>query len=270
MMSSRQRVCSLIGSCSLALLAIPCSAQAVNTVMRMAANEKIARAEHRYFTYRSEERSNRTGHHLWTEKVVETNAGVLHRLIAVDGHALGIKEALQENTRLHEIVLHPESLRKANAEREADEQRLTQLLTILPAALLVQAGREEGGCRRYALLTNSSFHPSSIEERIVHALEGTVWVKEPENRLCGLNVEVTTPIDVGFGLLGHLNSGGYVRLRRAPVGASQWKTIQLSVHIEGKALLLASIVRDQEVTRAEIHALARSPTLQEAFELSMP
>ena len=267
---SRQKTWCLLSCCCLALPALPCSAQAVNTLMRMAANEKTARAEHRYFTYRSEERSNRTGHHLWTEKVVETDAGVLSRLIAIDGQTLGRKEALDENSRINEIVLHPELFRKANAEREADEKRLTQLLTLLPAALLVQAASEEGGCRKYVLTPNPAFHPSSIEERIVHVLEGTVWIKEPENRLCGLSVKVATRVDIGFGLLGRLNPGGYVGLRRAPVEGSQWKTVLLSIHIDGKAFLVASIARDIEAARTEVHPLPRSPNLQEASDLTQP
>ena len=51
-------------------------------VMRMANNELNAKGQSVRFSYLSEERSARTGGHLWREKVVEVDDGPMRRLSA--------------------------------------------------------------------------------------------------------------------------------------------------------------------------------------------
>src|SRR5260370_5464957 len=52
------------------------------------------------YVYLSQERSERTGGHLWTERVVETSVGKLRRLIAEDGQPLTGDRAAAEHARL--------------------------------------------------------------------------------------------------------------------------------------------------------------------------
>ena len=54
----------------------------------MVAQEFMAEKSPRMFLYVSEESSERTGGHLWTERVAETQAGKIRMLIAEDGQAL--------------------------------------------------------------------------------------------------------------------------------------------------------------------------------------
>ncbi len=66
--------------------------------------------EHRNrYMYVSEERSNRTGGHLWQERVVETAAGKVRLLIAVDGQPLSAERAAAERARLADIAAHPDA-----------------------------------------------------------------------------------------------------------------------------------------------------------------
>ena len=57
-------------------------------VIAMAANEVLAAQHKDHYIYLSKERSERTGGHLWTEKVVETDAGKVRFLLAEDGAPL--------------------------------------------------------------------------------------------------------------------------------------------------------------------------------------
>jgi len=236
----------------------------------MAANEKAARAQERHFSYLSEERSTRTGGHLWKEKVVETDDGVLRRLLAVDGRSLTAAQAASEEHRIEEIVAHPEAFRKLNARRYDDEVKATELLEILPKAFLISPDGEQNGCARFSFRPNPAFHPSTYEERIIHVLEGTVSIKEPEDRLCRLQARITQTVEFGFGLLGTVNSGGHFELERAQVDSNNWKSIHINVHVDGRILLLKSITRDQETTRTDIHLVPQHLTLVQAARLSRP
>jgi hypothetical protein len=261
---------SLLGIAGLPLLALPARAEQDHAVVQMAANEKAARAQEHHFSYFSEERSTRTGGHLWKEKVVETDDGVLRRLLTVDGRPLTPAQAQAEEQRIEGIVAHPAAFRKLNAGHTDDELKATQLLEILPRAFLISAAGEEKGCTRFSFRPNPAFQPSTYEERIIHVLEGTVSIKEPEDRLCKLEARITQPVEFGFGLLGKVNSGGHFELERAQVDPQNWKSVHISVHVDARILLLKSITRDQETTRTDIHIVPQHLPLVEAAKMTRP
>src|ERR1700756_1360724 len=61
-------------------------------------------AEHRFkYMYLSEERSERTGGHPWTERVVETERGKVRLLLAEDGKPLSPERQTAEKEKLKEI-----------------------------------------------------------------------------------------------------------------------------------------------------------------------
>jgi len=159
------------------------SAQGSVVIMRMVTNEGIAHAQHERFSYISEERSARTDGRLWTEKAVETDDGVLRRLLAVDHLPLTFAARKAEERRIEDLVAHPQTFRKLNEGHKEDVTHAIQLLQMLPKAFLISSDGEQQGCTRFAFRPNPSFQPSTYEERIVHVLEGTVSVKEPEDRL---------------------------------------------------------------------------------------
>ena len=60
-------------------------------------------AEHRLkYMYLSEERSERTGGHLWTERVVETPMGKVRLLLAEDGKPLSPERQAAEKAQIEE------------------------------------------------------------------------------------------------------------------------------------------------------------------------
>ncbi|GGG85259.1 hypothetical protein GCM10011585_31420 [Edaphobacter dinghuensis] len=259
-----------LGIAGFALASMPARAQQDHVVVQMAANEKAARAQEHHFTYISEERSSRTGGHLWKEKAVETDDGVLRRLLSVDGRSLTPAQTQAEEQRIEGIVAHPEAFRKLNANHYDDEVKATQLLEILPKAFLISSAGEENACTRFSFRPNPAFQPSTYEERVIHVLEGTVSIKEPEDRLCKLEARITQPVEFGFGLLGKVNSGGHFELERAQVDPQNWKSVHISVHVDARILLLKSITRDQETTRTAIHIVPQHLSLADAARLTRP
>jgi hypothetical protein len=244
--------------------------QQSSVISKMAANEEVARAQQMQFSYISEERSVRTGGHLWKEKVVETGDGVLRRLIAIDGHVLSTDERNTEEHRIEDLVAHPDAFRALEKAHREDETHAARLLEMLPTAFQVSQDGQEGGCVRFAFRPSPAFQASTYEERILHVLEGTVSIKEPEDRLCVLEAHVSQPVEFGFGLLGKINSGGHFSLTRAKVDATSWKTAGISIHIDGRILLLKTLSRDQESMRTNIHLVPQHLDLKQAAELSLP
>ena len=239
-------------------------------VARMADNEVNARKQEIRYSYLAEERSPRTGGHLWRERVVETQDGPLHRLLAIDGRLLSQTETTAEADRIADLVKNPDAFRRLNAAHADDESHAAQLLELLPKAFLLSPDGEDGGCTRFSFQPNPAYQPSTYEERAIHAMGGTVSLRQPLNRLCRLNAKILQPVEFGFGFLGRIEQGGYFLLERTPVDATNWKSDYISVHVQGKILMLKSLTREQETRRSEIKVIPQHLSLAQAAQLSLP
>ncbi|MFL6428193.1 MAG: hypothetical protein ACJ71S_08115, partial [Acidobacteriaceae bacterium] len=242
----------------------------LQVVTAMVQNEKHARQHPTFFRYTSVERSTRTGGHLWTENVVETSDGLLRRLIAEDGKPLSADRATAENRRISALVADPSALRAANADRRADEERLGKLLDVLPKTFLFSADGMQGDCVRIAFRPNPDFSPSTYADRIVHGLAGTILIRMPAERLCGIEGHLVDRVSFGFGLLGHIDPSSHFRVERVPVTATDWKSAHIDVHVDGKVLLLKSISRDQNATHSGATPIPPNLSLAQAAALTQP
>jgi hypothetical protein len=242
----------------------------VEAVRTMVQVEKQARQGRTLFRYTSEERSSRTGGHLWRENVVETRDGLLRRLVAEDGKPLSAGRAAAEDRRIADLVTHPAALRAASADRRADEERIGRLLDILPKAFVWTADGMQGDCVRIAFKPNPDFTPSSYDERVVHGLAGTVLIRLPANRLCGIEGHLVDRISFGYGLLGHIEKDSHFGITRVPVTLTDWKNSLIDVHVDGRILLLKSISRDQDARHMDAQPLPPDLTLAEAAALTKP
>lgn len=253
---------------TLALPAVPAFPQQPPLIEKMAANEVTARQQKQNFFYVSEERSNRTGGHLWKENVVETIDGPLRRLIAIDNRPLTPAEAEAEQRRIDNLVSHPNEFRRLNQVHKDDETRAVQLLQILSNDFTVTPDGEVNGCLRFHFQSKPDFHPSSYQERVAREMAGTVSVKEPENRLCTLDASILHPVEFGFGVLGHIDQGGHFSLARKQIDAENWKSDRISVHVSGRILMLKSLAQNQDAVRTRIRLVPQNLTLAQAAQIS--
>jgi len=57
-------------------------------------------------------------------------------------------------------------------------------------------------------------------------------------------------VDFGFGILGRLRKGGWFRMQRTQVSATDWKTERLEMHMRGRAMLFKTIARETSEYRS--------------------
>jgi hypothetical protein len=252
----------------LILLSTAARPQETSLIAQVAANEVAARQGRPHYFYVSEERSVRTGGHLWKENVVETTDGSLRRLIAIDNRPLTADEAAAEQSRIDNLVSHPDEFRRQNQAHKDDEDRAAQLLQMLSNDFVLTPDGEANGCLRFNFQPKPDFRPASYQERVAHEMQGTVSLKRPEDRLCTLDAKIVHPVEFGFGMLGHIDQGGHFSLARKQVDATHWKSDHISVHINGRILMLKSLAQDQEAIRTEIRTVPHDLTLPQAAQLT--
>jgi len=258
------------GQAAVALVLLTATAwpQETSLIEKVAANEVAARKGRPHYFYVSEERSARTGGHLWKENVVEITDGPLRRLIAIDNRPLTAGEAAAEQRRIDNLVAHRDDFRRLNQAHKDDEDRAAQLLQMLSSDFVLTPNGEANGCLRFTFQPKPDFRPASYQERVAHEMAGTVSLKRPEDRLCTLDATIVHPVEFGYGMLGHIDQGGHFSLARKQVDAKNWKSDHITVHINGRILMLKSLAQDQEAVRTEIRVVPQNLTLTQAAQIS--
>ena len=116
-------------------------------------------------------------------------------------------------------------------------------MKVIPQAFLFTYKGQNGGCTEIRFAPNPAFSPSTYQQRVIHALEGTIKIKEPDNRICSVEARISHPVTIGFGLLGRVNENGTLEFFRIHTSWGIWKTSRISLHINGKVLLLKSLAK---------------------------
>jgi len=233
-------------------------------VDEMVANEGTAEKSLRMFLYVSEERSERTGGHLWTERVAETQAGKIRMLIAEDGQALSGDRAAAERARLNGIAEHPESFEKSAAGLKNDEKHAREMLSMLPKAFVLEGMHEDGGFWRIDFRPDPAYAPQSLEERVIHGMSGSMLVDEKLMRLHRIEGRLPEDVSIGYGLLATIHAGSNFSTTRSRVNGDEWKTLSLDTDINGRIIFLKAIGKKQHAIHRDFKPLPDTVSVKQA------
>ncbi len=231
------------------------------------AHEDGASAHRGRYVYSSEERSERTGGHLWTERVAETAWGKVRYLVKEDGTPLPAAREAAERTRLAVDAADPEEFKKREAARGEDEQHARAMLQLLPRAFLFDPPKTEGDGIRIFYHPNPKFVPGSLEERVLHGMDGSVLIDAKADRTREIDGRLPQDISIGFGFLATIKAGSNFNTTREHADGEDWKTETVHTDFLGKALFLKSVVRKQDAKRWDYRRIPNGTTVAEAVKL---
>ena len=225
-------------------------------------------AEHRLkYMYLSEERSDRTGGHLWRERVVETEMGKVRLLLAEDGKPLSPGRVAAEKAKLADIASHPHAFQRREQATKNDEEHAEQMLALLHKAFLFDDPRADGSDVRIAYRPDPAYQPRTIEERVLHAMSGAVLVDEKTMQLHRIEGKIPEDVGLGYGILGTVHAGSSFSTEHEMEPGGDWKDALVNTAIEGKALLFKEIGRNEHVVHSEFRRLPDGISLAEAVAL---
>lgn len=227
------------------------------------ANENAAAAGHDRYEYISDERSGRTGGHLWTERVVETAPGRVRLLIAEDGRPLSAERVKVERERVQRIEARPEEFIKHERTARFEEKRARDLMEVLPKDFLFEDVQLGDGVWQMSFRPNPGYSPSGIEERVLHNMAGRVSIDALAMRVIHLEFHLTQDVLIGFGLLADLHTGTtFVSDRQVIDG--RWHTMHVSTQVRAKAVMFKTIDLNVELNRSQFKLLDHEVTVPEA------
>jgi hypothetical protein len=230
----------------------------------MLLQERTAELHRNRYMYVSQERSERTGGHLWTERVVETPVGKMRVLIAEDGQPLSSERAAVERARLQGIVEHPDAFEKSSAALKNDEKHAKEMLDLLPKAFLFENARQEGEFLRIDFRPNPDYVTQSLEERVLHGMTGSLLVDQRVMRLRGIEGRLHEDVNIGFGLVATIKAGSNFGTTRELVYGTEWKTQTLDTDITGRAIFFKMIGKKEHAVHSDFKLLPNELTVAEA------
>ena len=233
----------------------------------LAAHEKTAAERQTHFSYLSSERSERTGGHLWSERVIESKSGRVRMLLAEDGKPLDEARVKAERDRLNYLAKHPEVVEKDDAAHHKDELKAQSLLELLVRGYLYSNPRAEG---KYLLLDfrpDPNYKPQSMEERVMAAMTGTVSVASGSVRVHRLTARLDQEMSIGFGILATIHAGSSFTTERNEMPTTEWKTTDLDSKIDGRAIFFKTISSHAKYDRTDYQRLPDDLTVAQAVAM---
>ena len=220
-------------------------------VRRAISNELQPNNDKTHYTYRL---TKVKPEHVEVREMIETDQGTIGRLLLLNGKPLPPDQREKEDKRLQRLVDDPSALQAKQKSQREDDQRTRRMVAALPDAFIYQyAGKQEAApWGQLVLLTfkpNPDFDPPSRETLVYRGMEGTMAIAVPSYRLAKIEAKLFRDVTFGWGILGHLDSGGRFVVEQKPVNGEHWEPSHMVLNFTGKALVFKTIkIEEDEIT----------------------
>jgi hypothetical protein len=187
--------------------------------------------------------------------MVETKDGIVARLISVNGRSLTPTEREADDQRLSDLATNLEEQKRKRADQQKEQDRFINLVKALPDGLLyTYDGSEHVDGRetiRLKFRPNPAFHTTTRETIIFKAAEGLIWIDAADKRILKFDGTQTSDINIGWGLLGHVNKGSKLYLEQKHLAPGKWRLSRLDLEGTGQILLFKSLSLKQKQSASD-------------------
>lgn len=201
------------------------------------------------------------------DEVIQTTKGDLQLPILINGHPPTKAEEDKAESHLEQLINNANAAQKSRKEQSEDYARSRRMLKMLPDAFIYSYGQRQGDRVQLNFKPNPRFRTHGFEQEVFHAMDGTLWLDEKQNRLAEINGRLTNGVKFLGGLLGHLDKGGTFDVKQEPVAPGYWELTTLNVHMIGRVLFFKTIGEQQEYYRKDFKRVPDNLTLAQAKEM---
>jgi hypothetical protein len=257
----RSSIAASILCCSaLSLPLATLHAQAPDAILRQAVDSERAanHNDHSHWIYLEETRKPKEHLVQW---VAATDQGDVPRVIEKDGQKIPDP---QQRDAIQKYLHDPKAQKKQVAETSHDNQQVDDLLKLLPDAFVWTETKATATDTFLHFEPAPNYHPPTREARVFSGMAGDLVIDNQQHRIRSMNGRLVREVTFGGGLLGKLKEGSSFSLEQAQVAPSLWQLTELSVHLQGNALLFKSISLQEEDKRTQFAPEPATVTLDQA------
>lgn len=201
------------------------------------------------------------------DEVIQTPRVELQLPLLIDGRPPSESEEQSAEKRLRQLMKSASAAQKSRKEKSEDYQRSRRMLKMLPDAFLYSYGERRGDRVQLNFKPNPRFRTHGFEEEVFHAMDGSLWVDDKENRLAEIVGRLTNGVKFLGGWLGHLDKGGTFDVKQEPVAPGYWELTVLNVHMSGRALFFKTISQQQQYSREDFKRVPDNLSLAQADQM---
>ncbi len=201
------------------------------------------------------------------QQIVQTNQGSIARTLLIDGKPPADDVRKAEEEKIQKLIGDLDEQKRRQKREKEDENRAQIMVRALPNAFFYQEIRRDGDTLKLRFRPDPSYEPQSREESIYTGMAGELWLNIPQERLRKIDAHLFHDVDFGWGILGRLYKGGSFMVEQEQVDASHWDTTVLKLDLRGKALLVKSLVYDEQEFENDFHRLPDHISLAEGADI---
>lgn len=203
-----------------------------------------------------------------TKEIIETKDGDVARLIAYGDKPLTPDAEQAEINRLNALLNDPSIQEHRRKREQADTDRANEMIRLLPSAFLYtfegMVDGPSGPCYRLSIKPNPNFNPPDREAEVYHGMAGELWIDQKQERMAKLDVHLIADVEFGWGIVGRLYKGGTILVEQKDVGGGHWEQPLLRLNLQGKILLVKSLVIDTTEQQSNFAPVPSTWTYQDA------
>ncbi len=229
-------------------------ANPADLVRKAVKNENQPVTDKTHYTYRLiKKKPDRTE----VREMVETDQGVIGRLLMVNGKPLSAADRAKEDARLQRLIDDPQQLAQKQKSQKEDDRRTRNMVNALPDAFLYEyAGvtneQPWGELVNLKFKPNPNFDPPQRETMVYRGMEGTMSIAVPSYHIAKIEARLFRDVTFGWGILGHLDQGGQFIVIQKPLEGTNgvhWEPSHMVLNFTGKALVFKTIhINDDDTT----------------------
>lgn len=206
-----------------------------------------------------------------TRDLIETRDGPVARLVLRDGRPLSPEQDSAERTRLQDMLDNPDAFHKHVHEDSNGKRTAADMIRLLPDAMTYtyapnQPQRPGVSASEIVLdfQPNPAWIPPTFLAQALTGVRGRLWIDPHTHRMTHLDGSVFRGINLGWGVIAHVNPGGTFSLEQVDLGQGRSLVSHYTENISLRALMVKSLRENDEVTASQFQPV-ESMTYVEAI-----
>jgi len=207
----------------------------------------------------------------------QTRDAIAGLVIAINDKPLTSDQRKGESQRVQRFIDDPDELQKKQKQEKENIDRVTRIIRALPDAFLYQDDGAETGragvgkmgeaLRRLSFQPNPKYDPPTRIEQILTGMQGHILIDPACNRIAMIDGTLQKDVSFGWGILGHLDRGGHIKISQGDVGDKHWQMTSVDMAFTGKVLLFKTINAQSTETYSDFHPVASDTTFAQGVDL---
>jgi len=208
---------------------------------------------------------------------IETPDGSVARLIERDGRPLTPDEDSAERDRLTYLMNSPAVFARHIKSETANKKYGIDLLKLMSDAMLwtytpnqPQLPGQAAGDPPLVVLDfkpNPKWSPPNIPSESLTGFEGRVWIDPRTRRMVRLEGDLFQPVNIGWGMVGHLYPGGKVLMEQTNAAPQRWIVDHIDMQFAVRVLMLKTVKVHSRYDTPAVFQTVPAMTYQQAIKM---